>query len=167
MNYVRFITSLVKITSLHIEFQYFSIAILIEFLRQLPNLDSITISCKFLNQRTKLSEELMNPIYAMENRNQIINISIEQMIELNQIEIILNICTHLEYLQVQCTNYTDLESIVRLVLKKRYPKLNCLCCTISMADDLMVKKLQTAIYYQNMTVNFNIHRCSNKIYLKW
>ncbi|CAF4944798.1 unnamed protein product [Rotaria sp. Silwood1] len=167
INYIRFISSLATITCLDIEFKYFSIDILVQFLHLLPNLDLLTIAIMFSNQNIKLTEEQVNMIRTISSMNQIIKMNIEQVFEPNQIDILINLCPQLEYLNIQCKNYMNLEFIIHVILMKRNANLHFLCFSIPEADDQMVKKLQTMIYLNKLSVNYTIQRCRNKIYLQW
>jgi hypothetical protein len=167
IDHIRFISSLTKITDLHIELNYFSIDILAQFLHLLPNLDSFTIVSNNSNQIIELTEEQINMIHAASNMNKITTMTIEQIIDLNQVEILINLCSRMEYLQIKCSEYTILESIIRLILMKRKPYLYSLCIWISEADDSMVKKLQTMIGFEKLLVNYAIQRLCDRIYLQW
>ncbi|CAF0829626.1 unnamed protein product [Rotaria sordida] len=163
---IHFISSLAEITCLYIEFQYFSIDIIIQFLYRLPHLNSLTIVIMFSNQKIQLTEEQINMIHTISNMNQIIKMNIEQIFELNQIDILINLCPRMKYLNVQCKNYIDLEYIIRLILMKKNSNLYFLCFSIPNADERMVKRLQTMIDLKELLVNYTIQHCHNKIYLQ-
>jgi hypothetical protein len=91
--------------------------------------------------------------------------NIEQVTELNHVDILIHLFPQIEYLQVKCGNYLKLEPIVRLVLMKRGSKLNSLCFGVPDADDSMVKKLQTMIYFEKLLANYKIQRVYNRIYI--
>jgi hypothetical protein len=167
IDYIRSITSLAEITSLHIEFKDFSINILVQFLHLLPNLDSLTIVFMSSNIIRQLTKEQINMIHTASNMNQITKVNIEQMVDLSRIDILINLCSQMEYLQVQCRNDIDLESVIRLILMKRKSNLYSLCFWISDADDSMVKKLQTIIYFDRLLFNYTIQRLHDRIYLQW
>ncbi len=162
IDYIRSISSLTIITSLYIEFSYFSIDILVQFLHLLPHLDSLTIIFMISNQIKQIPM-----IHTASIMNKITKVNIEQMVDLNRVDILINLCHQMEYLQVQCTNYNDLESIIRLILMKRKSNLSSLCFYIPKADDLMVKNLQTMIYFEKFLINYTIQRLHNRIYLHW
>jgi hypothetical protein len=167
LPYIQFLSSLTEITSLHIELKYFSIDILVRFLNQLYNLDSLTIVFLSSNQIVKLTEEQFKMIHQASKMNKITKMNIISEIELNQIDILMNLCPQMEYLHVKCRNYMELECIIRLILMKRKSNLYLLCFWISKADDQMVKKLQTMIYLEKLIVNYRIQRIHNRIYLQW
>jgi len=167
LPYIQFISSLTEISSLHIEFKYFSIDILVQLLNQLFNLDSLTIVFLFSNQIVKLTEEQINMIHQASKMNKITKMNIISEIEFNQVDILMNLCPQMEYLHVKCRNYIELEYIIRLILMKRKSNLYLLCFWISEADDQMVKKLQTMIYLEKLLVNYRIQRLHNRIYLQW
>ncbi|CAF3714784.1 unnamed protein product [Rotaria socialis] len=164
---IRFVSSLAKISCLHIEFKYFSIAVLIEFLHLLPNLDSLTLFIHFSNQTMKLTEEQNNMIRATSTMNQIIKINVEQAFELNQIDLFIDLCPRIEYINIQCKDYIQLESIIRLILTKNNCNLQFLYFSIPDADDEMVQKIKAIIYSEQSVVPFKIQRISKNIYLQW
>jgi hypothetical protein len=166
IDYIRLASSFTKITYLHFEFDSFSIDLLVQILNILPSLDSLTILFVSSDQITELTEEKINMIYATSTMNKITKLNI-QMIELNYVEIFLNLCPRMEYLQIKCRNYTDLELIIRLILMKRKSNLYSLCFWMSKADDSMVKKLQAMISFEKLLVTYKIQRVYNRIYLQW
>ncbi len=167
IDYIRFISSLTKITSLYIEFNYFSIDILIQFLHLLSNLDSLTIIFMSSNRIKQLTEEQINRIHTVSKMNKITNVNIKHMVDLNRVDILINLCPQIEYLQIQCRNYIDLESMIRLILMKRKSNLSSLCFRIAEADEFMVKNLQTMIYFEKLLINYTIQRIHDRIYLQW
>jgi hypothetical protein len=164
IDYIQFISSLVNITSLHIEFNYFSLDILLQFFHRLSNLDSLTIVFTVLNQIQPLTQEQIDMISKM---NKLTKINIEQMVDLTRIDILINLCLQIECLQVKCRNYSELESILRLILMKRKSALSSICFGISEADDSIVKKLQTIIDSEKLLVNYTIQRIDHRIVLNW
>lgn len=164
-NYSRFLCSLTAITCLYIEFNAFFIFNLVQFLHSLPNIDSITIAFKLPNQTINIANEEINTIRAALMMNKITKMNIEQVTELNHVDILIHLFPQIEYLQVKCGNYLKLEPIVRLVLMKRGSKLNSLCFGVPEADDSMVKKLQTMIYFEKLLANYKIQRVYNRIYI--
>jgi len=89
------------------------------------------------------------------------------MVDLNRVDILINLCPQIEYLQIQCRNYIDLESMIRLILMKRKSNLSSLCFWIAEADEFMVKNLQTMIYFEKLLINYTIQRIHDRIYLQW
>ncbi|CAF2030643.1 unnamed protein product [Rotaria magnacalcarata] len=166
-HYIRFVSSLAKITCLHIEFKYFSIVVLVEFLHLLPHLDSLTLFIHFSNQNMKLTQEQNNTIRAMPTMNQIMKINVEQVFDLNHIDLFIDLCPRIEYINIQCKDYIQLESIIRLVLTKNNCNLQFLFFSIPIADDEMVQKIKAIISSEQSAVSFKIQRISNKIYLQW
>lgn len=167
IDYIQSISSLAKTTSLYIEFTYFSIEVLIQFLHLLPNLGSLIIIFKKSNQIKQLTEKQISLIHTISNMNKITKINLEEMFDINHIEILLNLCPQMQDFQIQCTNYMDLQTIIRLILLKRKSNLSSLCFSITKSDEIMVKNIQTMIYSEKLLVNYTIHRIHDRIYLQW
>jgi hypothetical protein len=164
IDYIQFISSLVNITSLHIEFNYFSIDILLQFFHLLPNLDSLTIVFTVLNQVRTLAQEQIDMIPKM---NKLTKVNIEQMVDLTRVDILINLCPQIECLQVKCRNYFELESVLRLILMKKTSALSSIGFGIAEADDSMIKTLQTIIHFEKLLINYTIQRIDNRILLNW
>ncbi len=167
IDYIRCISTLAKITSLYIQLNYFSLDIFAQCLLLLPNLDSLRMVFMVSNRIEQLTEEQIHIIHAASKMNKITKMNIEQMVDLNQVDIFINLCPQIEYLQAKCRNYIDLESIIRSILLKGNSYLSSLCFLISEADDLMVKKLQTMIGLEKLLVHYTIQRVYDRIYLQW
>jgi hypothetical protein len=165
IDHIRFVSSLTQITCLRIAFPQFSIDMLVQFLNLLPYLDSLTVIHMLSNEVTVLTEE------KIDTNNKITKVNIESMAELNEVDILINLCPHMEYLQVKCRTSNDLELIIYLISTRRnmnyIPHLHSLCLWLPEANDQMVKQLQTKIDVKKLLVHYTIKRICDKIYLQW
>ena len=118
-DYLQFLSSISKITSIQIEFECFAIDVLLHFIHLFPDLDLLTIKFMNLNPIQELTNEQISQIYFLAEDNKITKVKIEQMVDLNRIEILLDLCSQMEDLQIPCRNYSELESILRLILTKK------------------------------------------------
>lgn len=164
---MRFISSLTNLTSLHIEFRNFSIDILLQFLHILPYLDSLTISILISSRDIKFTTDQIQMFNTTLNTNQITKLNIEHVCNLNDINILINLCPRIQYLNLKCKPGNQLESIMHLILTKRNCSLRVLCLSILEADDQIVECIKSIVNQYKQTVHYRIQRCHNKIFLQW
>jgi hypothetical protein len=162
IDYIQYISLLVNITSLHIEFNYFSLDVLVEFVHRLPSLDSLTIAFTALNQIKPLTQEQINMIPKV---NKLTKVNVEKMIDLTRMDILIHLCPQMGCLQVACRDYSDLEPILRLILTNRRPTLSSVSFKLTAADDSMVKKLQSTINFEKLLLNYSLQRIDDRILL--
>jgi len=170
-EYIHSIVGLIQFTSLHIDLYQFSISILIQCLRLLSNLDSLTITSEFPEETKVLSTEQTNMFHFVSTQNKITKLNIEQMTELDQVHSLMDLCPHLRALQVKCRNIIDAEWLIRYVLTKQntnfIPHLSLICIWFSKADDKITNNLQRIINIEKLIDNYTIKRICDRIYLQW
>lgn len=171
IEYIYSIITLLQFTSLHIDFHYFSISILMELLCLLPNLDSLTVTSQ-LREKTKiLSEEQNKMIHRLSIQNKITKVNLEQMTELDQVHILLDLCSHMHVLQVKCRNIVDAKWLIQYVLQKRSMKFVAHLCSIVLwipeANDELMNNIKMIIDTGKLLDNYTIKRVYDKIYLRW
>jgi len=164
------IFQIIRITSLNIDLSYSSVDLLIDFINRLPYLNSLSVSCLpllELNNSTNKSSKFNS----VSNNNNIKKINLEKMIAFEQIQFLIDLCPHIEYLQVGCTSNFNSEMFKRFVLiknnMKKIVKLYLLCLDISTADEKMIEKFQTMIDLERLISDYSIKRVLNKIYFQW
>lgn len=160
-----------KFTSLHLKLYQFSITMLTQILRILPDLDSLTIMSEIPEDTKLLSEEQDDMFRYISTSNIITKVNLEQISELDQIHILLNLCPRIRNLQVKCRKFADAEWLIRYILTKQntnfVPHLYLICIWISAADDKIMNNLQRIIINEKLIENFSIKRICDRIYFQW
>ncbi|CAF3255429.1 unnamed protein product [Rotaria sp. Silwood2] len=92
-------------------------------------------------------------------------------IEHAKIYFLLNVCPHMEFLNVECINGMTIELFLRDILNKinldHHKELRLLCIYVSKADDNMIKTFKKMIDKEKLLLNYTIHHELNNIYLQW
>ncbi|CAF4258306.1 unnamed protein product, partial [Adineta steineri] len=103
--------------------------------------------------------------------NKITQVKLGQVTEDDEeeIEFFINLCSHIEYLEVECMSDTDVPLLMKFIMNQRtrIPNLCCLCFINPMADDNMVRSLAEAIVFDIVIDNYTIQRSGNKISVHW
>jgi hypothetical protein len=169
-TYTQSIVALVPFTNLHINLR-FSIANLIHYLSFLPDIGSLTITSQSSVETEILSEDQTNLFHSLSINNKITAVELEQTMKVDQLDALMNLCSQMQYLQVKCSNITDIEWLIPYILKKRntnsIPHLSSICLCISNANENMVNNLQKIIASEKLIENYTIKRVCDKIYFRW
>jgi len=164
------IFQIVRITCLNIDLCHSSGDLLIDFINRLPYLNSLSVSCLPLLE-LNISTDESSKFYFVSNNNNIKKVNLEKMVAFEQIQFFIDLCPHIEYLQVGCTSNFNCEMFKRFVLMKNNTKkifkLYLLCLYISTADEKMIEKFQTMIDMERLISNYSIKRVLDKIYFQW
>ncbi|CAF3905770.1 unnamed protein product, partial [Adineta steineri] len=103
--------------------------------------------------------------------NKITQVKLGQVTEDDEeeIEFFINLCPHIEYLEVECMSDTDVPLLMKFIMNQRIriPKLCYLCFINPIADDNMVRSLAMTIDSETVNDNYTIQRSGDKISVHW
>ncbi|CAF4951081.1 unnamed protein product [Rotaria sp. Silwood1] len=162
--------SAIRFTHLNINNNNISISMLIEILRLLPNLESLKLSSLSIIQSTTLSVEDTKQYLLVSVMNQITKVKLNKVTEKIQIQFLINLCPRMQYLEVDCMSYTDLEMFMTFILINQIthiPDLYCLCLNVPNANDHMIKTIALTIELETIIDNYKIQRIGNKFFFHW
>ncbi|CAF0778917.1 unnamed protein product [Rotaria sordida] len=167
---IKSLFQLVQITHLNIDLCYSSIDLFIDFIYNLPYLDSLSMSCLPISE-LNISSTTRSKLQLISQNNRITKVNLEKLIEINQIQFIINLCSRMEFLQIGCTNDMDFELFIRFILMNyRAKSLHCiylLCLHFPTADKKTIKKIRNMISSETLLNYYSINRILDKIYLHW
>jgi len=162
-NYFECLTSSAKITHLNIEFQQFSLNILLELIQWLTQLKSICVQLPILNSIYSLTQQQIQTIQSIAQTNRIIKLQTKHFIDLNLLEIFLHLCSQIQTLDIECQDENQLQTFLRLILTKKSLSLTSLCFRLSQADENIVEHLRISLSQEHCT----IQRIQNQIFIRW
>lgn len=157
------------ITHLHVDCKKLLCSKLFKLLCILPNLKSLRISSLSFFKLTSLSQEEAESVQLWSKNNKITKLvidSIKEESDLEKMQFFINLVSRIEYLKVKCEHNFNIESIVRFILMKNIEKLlnlNLFCLWLPVANDDIIKQLQTMINLDS----YKITRTTDRIYLQW
>jgi hypothetical protein len=160
----------VRFSHLNISGINLSIDMLIEIMRLLPNLNSLKMSSVSSLQLNSLSVEDTKKHLLVSVTNKITKVKLAKVTEMKQIQLFINLCLRMEYLELDCMANTDLEKLITLILMKQItyiPNLYFLCLNVHNASEKMIQKLATVIDLQTLLKDYTINRIGDKIFLQW
>ncbi|CAF2842113.1 unnamed protein product [Rotaria sp. Silwood2] len=166
---IRPILTVVQITCLNITLSNIFIGTLIGLIKCLPNLDSLVISSLTMIQPRCLSVEEARTFRLLSNNNKITKVNLKQMNDLEQVQFLVDLCCHMKYFEVDCTNGVDPEKVLRFILMKNtkyMPNLCLLCLQTSETSMDIVDKLSNIIDFEQLCQNYRIKQIDNRIYLR-
>ncbi|CAF1423429.1 unnamed protein product [Adineta steineri] len=93
----------------------------------------------------------------------------EEQEQEREIQLFINLCPHIEYLEVECMSDTDVPLLMKFIMNQRtrIPNLCYLCFITPMADENMVRTLAQTIVFDIVIDNYTIQRSGNKISVHW
>ncbi|CAF1320502.1 unnamed protein product [Rotaria sp. Silwood1] len=165
--YIKRILNIVQIYHLDIE-QKISIGRLMQIIHLLPDL--ITLKMNSLTcHRSRINKEF--PTCSLEHASKIKKVYLETTQAIQEIYFLLNICPHMEFLNIDSIKSMTIELFVRNILNKinkdHHKDLRLLCIYVSKADDNMIKSLNKMIDNEKILSNYTIHHELDNIYLQW
>ncbi|CAF1564677.1 unnamed protein product, partial [Rotaria sp. Silwood1] len=167
---IKSLFQFVHITSLNIDLRYSTINLLIHFIYDLPNLNSLCMSCLPLLE-VNISADTQSKLQSISINNKITRVNLEKLIEIKQLQFIINLCQRLEFLQVECTNNVNIELVIRFIMMSYRTKsllfIHLLCLHFPTADQKMIVKIQKIIDSEKLLNDYSIKRNLDKIYLQW
>ncbi len=155
-----------QINHLIIECKDIFISVLIRVLSLVPNLNSLKIRSLSLSNPVCLFDQVVGVI---SKKNNISKVNLEQINEFEEVQFLINLCPHLQYFQVGCSDKVDLKSLVRSILMKTtqtITELRTLCLNVEQPNDEMIKELQDLIHHGQWCQNYTIMYINEKIYIQ-
>ncbi|CAF1276779.1 unnamed protein product [Adineta steineri] len=159
----------IQFTHLDIDNDGMSIKMLLDILSSLPNIESLKLSFIPRFPLESLSiEDVKNrlPVSAI---NKITKVKLGQVTEKQQIQFFINLCPHMQYLEIRCISDTDVPFLMKIIMNRRthIPNLCYLCFINPIADDNMVRTLAKIIDSEIVIDNYTIQRSGKKISVHW
>jgi len=142
---------------------------IIEFVRLLPNLDTLVINCSAVIQLKRVSIEEIEIFRNVSTNNKITKVFLQRITEFTQIQFFIRLCPSMHHFEIFSTNDIDPESIVRFILMKNIkyiPNLISMGIRISNPNEEIIKKLNKIIYLEELQMNYMIKKKDNRIYLR-
>jgi hypothetical protein len=157
------------INHLIIESRDISVSMLVQIISLSPSLNSLKIrSLSLLNPRYLFNQDAI-AIDFISKKNNITEVNLEQINELEEVRFLINLCPHLQYFQVGCSDKVDLKSLVRSILMKTtqtITELRTLCLDVKQPNDGMIKELEDVINHGHWFQNYTIMYIDEKIYIQ-
>ncbi|CAF0884673.1 unnamed protein product [Rotaria sordida] len=156
-----------QLKKLTIQCHDFSFEELVKLLSFAPNLNTLKLKLISVNENDlKLIQQTENFQYVSKT-NQIKHLDLFQLCEFNQIELIINLFSQLEYLKTGI-NYKEIRQIKRYLLSKINNKtrhLFFLC--VSGVPKICLKELNVLIKSENLLNDYCIRFINRDLYLWW
>ncbi len=170
-----FINHALSVTQIyHLEAQTeITIRKLNEILTLLPDVKSLKISSLPLTQVENITEEEIQFLSFLSSKSQFKKIYLESVTKMEELYMMLFICTSINYLQINCVDYMHVELLTELILTQTKDTTNhslrllCFCVRQGKDDGDMVEKLERFIIEKNLIFDFMIKYQQEKIYLQW
>ncbi|CAF3913365.1 unnamed protein product [Adineta steineri] len=150
---------LVPITCLNITRSEIFIGSLLELVVCLPNLNSLVISTLSMIKPRYLSVEDTETLRWLSDYNEITKVKLHRMNDLAEIQLLLDLCTSMEYLEVDCTDTICPKQLLRFILMKNIksiPKLSSFYFGISIVKENIIEELTTMINLEQLCHNYTI-----------
>ncbi|CAF1312908.1 unnamed protein product [Adineta steineri] len=136
----------------------------------LPNLDSLKVSCMPIMQSAWLFGIDRDLFFQTSTNNKIRKVHLEKMIEIEQLNFLLFLCSYMQYFQVGFGKDMNLELIVRHILMKTriyIPHLTCLHLNVQSGNEEIVHNLQKLIDNEKLLNKYTIKCIGDNIILRW
>ncbi|CAF1074655.1 unnamed protein product [Adineta steineri] len=157
----------IQFTHLNIDDDTMSINMLLGILHLLPNIESLKLSSIPIVKLESLFIEHTRNHLSVLAINKITKVKLGQVIEEEEIEFFINLCPHIEYLEVGCMSYTDVPSLMKFILMNRMTRIPNLCFIIHMANENLVRTLANIMDSETVNDKYTIQRSGNKISVHW
>ncbi|CAF4076208.1 unnamed protein product [Rotaria sordida] len=169
-DYINHVLSLTQIYHLEIHAKIFCNK-LMEILHLLPDIITLKIFSLPILQQGNLSDDEIEFLCILLPKNQIQKICFENMEDMDEVYMLLLICSRINHLQIQCVDYMHAELLTKVILTQikdvSNSLLRFLCFSIPEAHHEMIEKLEIMIDRENLRFDFIIKHVMDKIYLQW
>jgi hypothetical protein len=111
----------------------------------------------------------METLDLVSKKNNITKVNFEQINELAQVELLIKLCSRMQYFQLGYSAKIDLKLLVRSVLMQTtqiITELRTLCLSNKNSNDRMVKDLQDMISHGQWLRTYTVMRIDEKIYIQ-
>ncbi|CAF3679157.1 unnamed protein product [Rotaria sordida] len=161
------IIPLKQLSTLSLDYHHLSFKKVIELLGSTPRLHTLKLNSISLFRLDPASIQ-QNPIFSIVSiTNTIKNVTINQNITLEKLELLINLVPRLEYLTINL-NEQDLKYVTRFLLSNRDKNtrhLSLLC--ISKHHKHMVENMRLLIQKEKLLDDFTIKGINRRVYLWW
>jgi hypothetical protein len=168
---IRPFFSTIPFTHLNVDYHDMSFSTLIELLQLVPHLDYLKVSSIAASAGDRLSSEQAETFRLISNNNKITKIYINRLKDIAEADLIVDLCPHMEYLEIGCANNVDPELLVVCVLINQnincIPHLRTLCVRVQNGNQNLIENLQQIINAEKLLKDFTINRMGNNIILQW
>ncbi|CAF1325834.1 unnamed protein product [Adineta steineri] len=166
----KFLFVAIQFTHLNINCEKVPIEMLIRIIQLLPNLDSLKVSCMPIMQSAWLFGMDRDLFFQTSTNNKIRKVHLEKIIEIEQLNFLLFLCSYMQYFQVSFGKDMNLELIVRHILMKTriyIPHLTCLHLNVQSGNEEIVHNLQKLIDNEKLLNKYTIKCIGDNIILRW
>lgn len=141
---------------------------LIDIIDLLPNLDTLKISYLLIRDSIELSTEKADKLQQISVNNKISRVW--QRMQFTLLNFLINLCPHMEQLELDNVKEKNLTKILQTILMKRsthIPDLYSVCFNINNANDEILDHVKQIIDAEKLLLNYNIKRKGYGIFLQW
>ncbi|CAF4002940.1 unnamed protein product [Rotaria sordida] len=162
---------MIQITCLDICCSQLSASILIKIFNLLPNINSMIISSLPLPKEMYEYDEFTIIHKILLQDNKITNVTLRNISELKQIDLIIDICPWIQYLTLERISDVDLKLVVRRTLSKikknHIRRPITICIYVVDANNNMMQQLEKIINSKKLLKNCTLNRQYDRFYLQW
>ncbi|CAF3238324.1 unnamed protein product [Rotaria socialis] len=150
--------------------------LLIEIIHLFPQLKSLELSSLPLVHVSSLPAETTDMLLLVSITNEITRVKLNKMVEVEQIHFLMNLCPRMQYLEIKCVTYVDLENLLGSILMNNSTRVPYLCCLSICAFDAhekIIEQLNAIIEFERLFDperafrGYTIQRIDNRIFLRW
>ena len=159
-----------QITCLHVDSRKIPAGVLIDVIQHLPNLHSLVVESLASMQKRHLSVEETRAFRMVSQKKSISKVRLVNVDCLSEIQFLLDLCSGVQYLQIDHLNDLDLASFVRLILMKNVkylPNLFFVCFGCPPSNNDLLQKLDRMIRFEQLRQDYTIEQIQENIYLRW
>ncbi len=159
-----------QLTCLNINCHSMTITSLVEIIRLLPHLHFLEISSLPNLHSNSSSVQDIKTQLLVSVMNKIIKVKLNKFTEQKQIQFLINLCSRMQYLEVDCMSNTDLGMLIKYILINQVthtPDLGFVCLNVPNANQNMVQNLAMIIDLETLVNNYTVQRTGDKIFLQW
>lgn len=157
------LTVMIDIYHLNIDKESILMDTLIEIINQLPKLITLKIRSIVLSKPASSYEDEIK----FSNVNEIQKVYLKKMNDIEQVHILIKICSQMNYFQVNHINSMNTELFLSTIINQDHHNLRYLCCRVPAADDCMIQQFSKMIDSQKNLLNYTMWRVVEYIYLQW
>ncbi|UJR11599.1 hypothetical protein I4U23_015781 [Adineta vaga] len=160
----------IHFTHLNIECDEISNEILLNIVQLLPNLESLKVSSKRINEIDRSFTIVKSMYFLTSTNNKITKVYLAKTIYLTQVNFLLNLCLSMQHFQVDVPEDMNLDRLVQFILFKVttiIAKLRSLCLCIPKAGEHTICQIRNRIESKNLLSNCRIMRSGENILVTW
>ena len=159
-----------QITCLHVDSRKIFAGALIDLIQHLPNLHSLVVESLDSMQKRHLSVEETRAFRMVSQKKSISKVRLVHADCLSKIQFLLDLCSGVQYLQIDQPNDIDLACFVRFILMKNVkylPNLFFVCFGCPPSNNDLLQNLNNMIDVEQLRRDYTIEQIKENIYLRW